>query len=100
MCRLRGGKEDPLPQVPLSAGWEAHEEDFCLQRQRLHAAVRSAGQEARVLVLCAAGKVSAALFISMRAARHQAASDCAEGHPLPNTSQWLAELQSTPPPVL
>lgn len=62
LCRVRGGKEDPLPQVPLPAGWKAHEEDFCLQRQRLHAAVRSAGQEARVLVLCATGKVSAASY--------------------------------------
>lgn len=30
----------------------------------------------------------------------QAAEGWAEGRPLPNTSQWLAELQSTPPPVL
>lgn len=42
----------------MSAGGEAHEKDLCLQRQRLHAAVRPAGQEARVLVHCATGEVS------------------------------------------
>lgn len=49
-----------LSQVPVSAGGEAHEEDLCLQCQRLHAAVRPAGQEARVLVRCATGEVGAA----------------------------------------
>ena len=42
----------------MSACGEAHEEDIYIQRQRLHAAVRPAGQEARVLVLSATGEVS------------------------------------------
>lgn len=114
LCRVRGGKEDPLSQVPLSAGWKAHEEDFCLQRQRLHAAVRSAGQEARVLVLCATGKVSAASSNQCVPYTNQVSQFwcCSllpcnrlqrlgqRGRPLPNTWQSLAELQNTPPPLL
>lgn len=53
--------EAPLSQVLVSAGGEAHEEDVRFQCQRLHAAVRPAGQEARVLVRRAAGEVSESL---------------------------------------
>jgi hypothetical protein len=42
---VHGAAEAPVPQVPVSAGGPAHEEDICVQRQRLHAAVRSEGQE-------------------------------------------------------
>ena len=55
---VRREAEAPLSQVPVSASGEAHEEDICFQRQRLHAAVCPAGQEARVLVCCATGEVS------------------------------------------
>lgn len=58
--QLCGEEAASLSQVPVSAGGETHEEDLCVQRQRLHAAVRPAGQEARVLVRCAAGEVGAA----------------------------------------
>lgn len=54
---VHGAAEAPVPQVPVSAGGPAHEEDICVQRQRLHAAVRPEGQETRVLVRCATGEV-------------------------------------------
>ena len=56
--RISGETKNPLSQVPVSACGEAHEEDVYIQRQRLHAAVRPAGQEAWVLVLSATGEVS------------------------------------------
>lgn len=58
ICRIDGEAEAPLSQVPVPASGEAHEEDVCFPRQRLHAAVRPAGQEARVLVRRATGEVS------------------------------------------
>lgn len=57
-CRVHREAEAPLSQVPVSAGGEAHEEDVCFQRQCFNAAVCPAGQEARVLVCRATGKVS------------------------------------------
>lgn len=53
-------EEASLSQVPVSASGEANEENICFQRQRLHAAIRPAGQEERVLVRCATGEVSIA----------------------------------------
>lgn len=34
--------EAEVSQVSVSAGWQGHEEDVCVQRQRLHAAVCTA----------------------------------------------------------
>lgn len=34
--------EAEVSQVSVSAGWQGHEEDICVQRQRLHAAVCTA----------------------------------------------------------
>lgn len=34
--------EAEVSQVSVSAGWQGHEEDVCVQRQRLHATVRTA----------------------------------------------------------
>lgn len=41
----------------MSASWQGHEEDVRVQRQRVHAAVRTARPQARILVRRSSGEV-------------------------------------------